>query len=116
MRNRKDANHNEIKEHFQSKGATVYDASQAGSGFPDLVIGLEGLTVITSNLEAVKKAILKVDPKAKIYIGVNLLVEVKDGDKPPSKRKLTKAQVEWHKEWTGQVAIVKNTSQVNSLV
>ena len=38
-----------------------------------------------------------------------LLVEVKDGSKPPSARKLTIDQVEWHSRWP--VTVVKNIDE-----
>lgn len=36
----------------------------------------------------------------------NVLLECKDGTKPPSARKLTPAQEAWHKAWRGKVAVV----------
>jgi hypothetical protein len=44
------------------------------------------------------------------------MVELKDGDKPPSARKLTPAQREWHESWRGQVCIVTSLDDVESLV
>ena len=41
------------------------------------------------------------------------LIEVKDGSKPPSARKLTKAQVEWHKSWP--VTVIERIEQVVDL-
>lgn len=38
--------------------------------------------------------------------GVNLLMEIKDGTKPPSKRRLTPDQKRWRLEWNGQHDIV----------
>ena len=43
--------------------------------------------------------------------GVNVFVEIKDG----KKAKLTPAQVIWHKEWKGQVAIVRDMCDVIKL-
>jgi hypothetical protein len=41
------------------------------------------------------------------YQGKNILVEVKDGNKTPSRRKLTDDQVKWHDNWNGgAVAVV----------
>lgn len=66
---RVDSNHGEIAAAATAIGAMVVDLSRAGDGIPDLLIGWRGLW---------------------------LLVEVKDGRKPPSARALTPDQVEFH--------------------
>jgi Holliday junction resolvase len=38
-RNKPDANQRDIVDALEKVGAKVYDASQAGSGFPDLLVG-----------------------------------------------------------------------------
>jgi len=87
---RVDDNHAEIMGRFRSwPGVSVSDTSRLGEGFPDLVVGLAG---------------------------VNLLVEVKDGSKPPSRRKLSPDENRWHVHWTGQVAIVATLDEVDALV
>lgn len=40
------------------------------------------------------------------YRGVNILLEIKDGAKPHSARKLTPDEVLWHAKWSGQVTVV----------
>jgi hypothetical protein len=40
------------------------------------------------------------------YGGVNYLVEVKDGAKPASARKLTPDEERWHQGWLGRVHVV----------
>ena len=77
---RTDANQTEIVETLRTVGATVQPLHSVGVGCPDLLVGFRGL---------------------------NYLIEVKDGRKPPSERKLTPDQVEWHSEWTGQVDIAE---------
>lgn len=52
----------------------MVDTSGLGDGFPDLVIGVNGWTI---------------------------LMELKDGYKPPSKRQLTPDQQRFHASWTG---------------
>jgi hypothetical protein len=76
---RVDANQPEIVAGLRAAGCTVAAAHAVGRGFPDLVVG---------------------------YRGCTYLLEVKDGDKPQSARKLTPAQVDWHGEWRGHVAVV----------
>jgi hypothetical protein len=45
-----------------------------------------------------------------------LLVEIKDGNKIPSKRKLTPDEQKWHDEWRGQKVIVESVEDVVALV
>jgi hypothetical protein len=74
-----DANQGEIVAALRACGCSVESLAAVGKGVPDLLVGLRGL---------------------------NYLLECKDGSKPPSARKLTDAQVEWHKIWAGQVLTV----------
>ena len=43
--------------------------------------------------------------------GLNLLLEVKDGKKRPSARKLTPAQVNFERDWRGQFDVVKSAEE-----
>ena len=76
-----DANQSDIVDAYRKAGATVTVLSRVGMGCPDLLVG---------------------------HRGVNYLVEVKDGDKPPSAQKLTPFQVDWHRDWRGQVSVVNS--------
>ena len=60
---------------------SVFDTAAVGKGFPDLVVGWRGL---------------------------NFLVEIKDGDKPPSARKLTVDEQAFHDAWGGEVIVADN--------
>lgn len=71
-RARPDANQGRIVEYLRSCGHQVFVTSRLGDGFPDLVV-LVGGTIV--------------------------LLEVKDGDAPPSQRKLTQAEEKFHREW-----------------
>lgn len=84
-----DANQSAIVEEFRKRGASVATTHREGKGFPDLVVGFQG---------------------------VNLLVEVKDGDKPPSAQKLTEPEQDWHDAWRGQVCVVNDVCQVEPLL
>lgn len=84
-----DANQAEIVADLRAAGASVQPLHAVGKGCPDLLVGHRGRTV---------------------------LIEVKDGNKPPSARKLTPAQVEWHSSWRGQVAIAENSEQALSII
>ncbi|WEI20103.1 hypothetical protein PY247_10500 [Acinetobacter proteolyticus] len=50
------------------------------------------------------------------FRGVNWLLEIKDGQKVKSARKLTPDQVEWHESWRGRVYIVESVDQAISLL
>ena len=71
---RTDANHVQVVSALRAAGATVQSLAGVGKGVPDLLVGHQGHT---------------------------LLMEVKDGDKSPSQRKLTEDQLKWHREWNG---------------
>ena len=84
-----DANQREIVATFRAAGATVHSLHREGGGCPDLVVG---------------------------YRGLNLMVEVKDGSKPPSAQRLTPAQVDWHRDWRGQVCVVNSPEAALALL
>ena len=86
---RTDTNQTEIVEVFRSLGCSVHITSNVSHGFPDIVVGVCGL---------------------------NLLVEIKDGNKIPSQRKLTPDEQKWHDEWRGQKVIVESVDDVVALV
>jgi len=84
-RGRVDANQKEITQFFRGRGFAVAITSDLGNGFPDLVVSKEGYTI---------------------------LIEVKDGTKPPSQRRLTDDEEAFHAGWKGHIAIVKNEQDV----
>ena len=78
---RVDTNHADIVATLRRiPGCSVMDLSAVGSGCPDIAVGFQGR---------------------------NFLIEIKDGNRSPSRRKLTPAQVDWHNEWMGQAVVVK---------
>ena len=77
---RTDANQQEIVKALRDWGATVAVTSAIGGGFPDLVVGVNGL---------------------------NILMEIKRPH-PPSAGALTNDEERWHAEWKGQVAVVRS--------
>lgn len=79
-----DDNQKSIVAALRGIGAKVQPMHAVGAGFPDLLVA---------------------------YRGSIFLLEVKDGKKPPSARKLTAAQVGFHSEWDGYVCTVKNTEE-----
>lgn len=90
MIKRTDRNHAEIINALRKiPNLSVFSTHEVGKGFPDIVIG---------------------------YKGVNYLIEIKDGNKPPSARKLTDAELQFHYNWKGQIKIVNNLDEVLNLL
>jgi hypothetical protein len=75
-----DSNQPEIVKALRSVGASVQSLADLGKGVPDLLVA---------------------------YRGRNYLLEVKDGSLPPSRRRLTEDEQNWHDSWRGQVVIVE---------
>lgn len=76
-----DANQEQIVIALRARGASVRIVTQ-GDGLPDLLVG---------------------------YNGYTLLMEVKDGRKPPSARRLTPAEEKFMLEWKGGLLAVVNS-------
>lgn len=81
---RVDANQEAIVEALRKIGCRVHTMQAMGGGFPDLLVSFRGMLS---------------------------LIEVKDGSKPPSQRKLTPAQEKWHAEWGDDVRVVKSVQE-----
>ena len=81
---RVDANQPRVVEVLRGVGASVEPTHMMGRGFPDLVVGFRGRTY---------------------------LLEVKDGNKPPSKRQLTPDEQKWHDRWRGHVTVVHDEDE-----
>lgn len=88
-RPRKDANHTDIVGTFRACGASVMDTASLGNGCPDIVIG---------------------------YKGHSVLVEIKDGANPPSKRMLTKDEIEFMNAWRGKYVIIESVDDAIQLL
>ena len=69
-----DANQPDIVQALRDYGCQVWSTAAMGGGFPDLLV---------------------------LHKGVLLLMEIKDGAKPPSARGLTPDQQKWHAAWRG---------------
>ena len=78
-----DANQAEIVAALRKAGAGVCDLSAVGQGCPDLLAS---------------------------YRGQWFLIEVKDGQKPPSARQLTPDQNKWHAQHRATVRIVTSVT------
>tara|TARA_R100001082_G_C4333760_1_gene146890 strand:- start:233 stop:529 length:297 start_codon:yes stop_codon:yes gene_type:complete len=75
-----DGNQNEIVAALRAAGATVQSLAAVGHGCPDLLVGING---------------------------ASLLMEVKDGSLTPSRRRLTPDEAAWHASWKGHVVVVE---------
>ena len=89
-RPRKDANHTDIVGTFRACHCSVLDTASLGNGAPDLVVALNSKTTI--------------------------LIEIKDGTKPPSQRKLTDDEIKFKNNWKGGYRIVTSVDDVIQLL
>jgi hypothetical protein len=89
MSKRVDANHSEIVRGLREIGATVQSLAALGKGAPDLLCG---------------------------HRGRNYLFEIKNPLQPPSKRKLTDAEKDWHERWRGSVHTILNFSEALEII
>ncbi|HEY6875585.1 MAG TPA: hypothetical protein VI384_04425 [Candidatus Dormibacteraeota bacterium] len=90
-----DANQADIAKALRAAGCQVQSLHQLGGGVPDLLVGRACCA------DHANGRIAKTQPSVRLW-----LLEVKDGSKPPSARKLTPDQVEWHKLWWGAPIVV----------
>jgi len=87
---RTDANHKSIIDSLRKiPMVSVTSTHTIGKGFPDIVIG---------------------------YKKQNYLVEIKDGNKSPSQRKLTPDEIDFHDKWNGQIMIAENIGDILKLL
>jgi hypothetical protein len=79
-----DANQSKIVKELRALGAIVQSLADLGDGVPDLLVAFRGR---------------------------NWLFEVKDWRQPPSKRRLTPKEKQWHLSWAtaGQVSVIETT-------
>ena len=79
-----DDNQEAIVAALRRVGASVQSLAAIGKGCPDLLVAYRWNTVV---------------------------MEVKDGAKPPSAQKLTEDEQEWHARWKDVVYIVRNVDE-----
>jgi hypothetical protein len=71
---KRDANHTDVGDYLRARGWSVLDLASSGNGVPDYAVGKTGFAC---------------------------LVEVKDGNKPPSRHKLTPDEQAVRDRWEG---------------
>lgn len=86
---RVDANQEEIVKALRAIGCSVQSLAMVGKGVPDVLCG---------------------------YRGSNCLLEIKDGTKPPSERRLTPDEQEWHRAWRGRVVTVGSVREALQVI
>lgn len=84
---KKDGNHHDVVSEFIAFGFSVLDISQL-KNCCDLFVAKNGVTIA---------------------------VEIKDGELPPSKRRLTPGENKFRSEWKGDYAIVESLEHVRLL-
>lgn len=116
FKKRVDRNQPEIVKALREQGASVAHTHQIGQGFPDIVVGVQGLTLVGDfNVKRVKQLLHAINGLG-IIEGATLLLELKDGSQSASKQKLTKDEVEFHDNWKGQLAIVNSAESAVRLI
>ncbi len=89
---RTDANQQQVVGDLRVLGFSVAVTSALGNGFPDLVVGYRDAAG---------------DER-------NLLVELKDGDKPPSKQVLTADEFRFREKWAGRIITARTVDEIVS--
>jgi hypothetical protein len=95
---RTDANHAAVRDALRADGFDVLDLSAAGDGIPDLCVRInmvKGTPVLSPHTPPV-------------------FLELKDGDKPKSARKLTAKQELWHRHCWAVTHTVTNIDEARA--
>lgn len=85
----RDRNHAEIRDGLRAAGYVVLDLGGVGDGCPDLLVAGHGRMT---------------------------LLELKDGEKPPSKRALTPDELAFHQRWGRHAAVACSLAEALRLV
>ena len=91
---RVDVNQKALTALWRGMGVSVWITSSLGKGAPDVVLGFT-------------------DDRGR---QVDLLVEIKDGSKPKSARKLTFDEAIFHEKWKGQICIISTEEEAMLIV
>ncbi len=86
---RVDDNQRQVVKQLRQIGASVAITSMIGKGHPDILVG---------------------------YRSKNYIIEIKDGSKPPSQRKLTPDEIAFHKSWRGQIAVCNSFDEIMKVI
>lgn len=89
MPKRVDQNQPLIVQTLRAVGASVQFLHEIGKGCPDVLVG---------------------------FRDQNYILEIKNPEQPPSKRKLTPDEEKWHQAWAGQKAVVETPEQALAVI
>lgn len=84
-----DQNHRLIVRALRDVGASVQSLADIGKGCPDILCA---------------------------FRDVNYVLEIKDGSLPPSRKKLTEDEQNWHAMWRGPVHVVESVEDALKVV
>jgi hypothetical protein len=122
---RKDRIHDGVIEGLRADGLSCTSTSSAGGGFPDVVIGAPGITIVGDDaaIQHVRAALRQAVesgslPPVVIHTGANLIVELKSGTTGDRKTKTPtrERQEKWAAGWRGQKSKCLSTEEVYALV
>lgn len=94
---RVDKNQPTIVKRFRHHGCTVAILSSVGNGLPDILVSKEVGEKYT-------------------YYRWSALIEIKDGSKPPSARKLTPDEQAFKDTWQGEYYVICSEQEVDDLI
>lgn len=96
---RVDVNQPLIVKKFRVLGCSVAILSSMGNGIPDILISKRVGTPDQYNME-----------------NWSALIEIKDGSKPPSQRKLTPDEQAFHDSWQGEIYVISTEQEAIDLI
>ena len=102
---RTDANHRQIVDALRAVGCKVRSLAALGGGIPDLLV----LGRMALQIKGGEPAIGK-------WVRPVFLLEVKDGSKSRSRRRLTPAEQQFHDEWGAAVQVVSSVNEALAAV
>ena len=94
-----DLNQPAIVKQFRALGCTVCILSSVGNGVPDILIS--------------KRIGSPLRDKDVLW---SALIEIKDGTKPASGRKLTPLEDAFHKSWQGEIYVISSEQEAIDLI
>ena len=92
-----DVNQPQIVKKFRDLGCSVAILSSVGNGIPDILVSHYGCEHYPNKRWTA-------------------LIEIKDGSKPASGRKLTPDEQKFHDSWQGEIYVISSEDEVEDLI